>query len=705
MSRMRKPSDGRGLARTALALALMSALAPAWSADSSGSASSSGSSSGSSSAESSSDANYDPFSELGVADDSDDGAPAYRDRIIAPERLAPLPADEDEEDTASGPPRAVHLELIAHRSRFGGERSVELGAAFGGFWDTDGFGAISADALLFRSDRERDGGDRWRGSATLWQRGLAMPGGWSVNNGLGVLNTPMPGLLREQYRFFLPSVPMLGASSEWIQRSRGLQLQAAIGRGGTYNGARINGFEPGDGTVATIGAQWAWSKQWTGAASLLVTDGRIVPDDQGLPAFQNGQTRALVFGNRWQGARDSINVNLQASDSDGAQAAGVWLDARADRGRFSHRYGAFHLQPDLAWGAWPINNDVRGGYYRVDFNRARWSWNAGIDRIDSISGTGFDGWYGNAFVRYQASPRLGYGGGLSARDSSDSADSAAQALQLFVDTGTRIGQTRLQFDLARAERDADSWQFLLDHALRLREGSRLSVSAGIGELADGSSAASRTMTLATYGGFDLTDDFSLDGTLRWSRSEGDDASTGGDSNGLDLNLGWRWRIASRWTLLGNLSESRGSRRSPFALDPLTNQPVFGTLPHDRAAYLSLRYDYSAGRARQVLGGAPGAASGRITGSVFLDENADGVRSASEQPAANITIVLDDRYSVRTDDQGRFVFERVAVGAHRIEAIPDNLPLPWSIDDEGARRRVQVDVRGDASVEIGAQRPR
>ena len=696
MSRMRMPSTDYGLARTVLALALMLAMAPAWSANSSGSASSSGSSS----AESSTDANYDPFAELGVAADSDGTAQPYRDRIIAPERLATLPADEDEDNTASGPPRAVHLELIAHRSRFAGERSVELGAAFGGFWDTDDFGAISADALLFRSDRERDGGDRWRGSATLWQRGLPMPGGWSVNNGLGVLNTPMPGLLREQYRFFLPSVPMLGASSEWIQRSRGLQLQAAIGRGGTYNGARINGFEPGNGTVATIGAQWAWSKQWTGAASLLATDGRIVPDDQGLPAFQNGQTRALVFGNRWQGARDSLGVNLQASDSDGQQATGVWLDARSDRGRFSHRYGAFHLQPDLAWGAWPINNDVRGGYYRVDFNRARWSWNAGLDRIDSISGTGFDGWYGNAFMRYQASPRLGYGGGLSARDSSNGSDSA-QALQLFVDTRTRLGQTRLQFDRAQAERNADSWQFLVDHALNMREGLRLSVSAGIGELANGQSAASRTMTLATYGGFDLTDDFSLDGTVRWSRSDGDDDN----AHGLDLNLGWRWRVASRWTLLGNLSQSRGSRRSPFALDPVTNQPVFETLPHDRAVYVSLRYDYSAGRARQVLGGAPGTASGRIIGSVFLDENADGVRSASEQPAANITIVLDDRYSVRTDDQGRFVFERVAVGAHGIEAIPDNLPLPWSIDDEQARRRLQVDVRGDASVDIGAQRPR
>ena len=683
MSGMRRSSTGSGHARTALALALMLALKPGLAAESSAA-----------------DTSYDPFAELGVIADNDaDAQPAYRDRIIAQERLAPLPAD-DEDDTASGPPRAVHVELIAHRSRFAGERSTEFGAAFGGFWETDAFGAISADALLFRSDRERDGGNRLRGSATLWQRGLPMPGGWSVNNGLGVLNTPMPALLREQYRFFLPSVPMLGGSSEWHQRTRGLQLQAAIGRGGVYNGSRINGFEPGDGSVVTIGAQWTWSKQWAGAASLLVTDGRIVPDSEGLPAFQNGQTRSLVFANRWQGAHDSISVNLQASDTDKAQAAGVWLDARADRGRFTHRYGAFHLQPELAWGAWPINNDVRGGYYRLDFNRARWSWNAGIDRIDSISGTGFEGWYGNAFMRYQASPRLGYGGGLSARDSTSSADGGAQALQMFLDTQSRLGQTRLQYDRAHDGRDADSWQLLVDHALRLREGSRLSVSAGVGELAYGQTGASRTTTLATYGGFDLTDDFSIDGTVRWSRSEGDD-----DSHGLDLNLGWRWRVASRWTLLGNLSESRGSRRSPFALDPLTNQPVFDTLPHDRAVYLSLRYDYSAGRTRPVLGGAPGAASGRIVGSVFLDDNGDGVRSASEQPVANVTIVLDDRYSVRTDDQGRFAFERVAVGAHRLEAVPDNLPLPWSIDDESARRSLQVDVRGETAVDIGAVRPR
>lgn len=657
---------------------------------------------GSNDAGSEDSAAYDPFRAFGFsADDAGEPPSTYRDRIIAPDKLAALPPDEDDEDALAGPPRAFHLEAIAHSTRFGGERSVELGAAFGGYWDTADWGAISADALMFHSDRDRNDGQRLRGTATLWQRGLQMPGNWSLDNGLGVLNTPMPDLLRDQYRFILPSVPMVGASTDWRQRERGLRVQAGIGRGGSYNGARLNGFEIGDGSVFTAAAQWRWSPRIDGAVDVLLTDGRIVPDDQGLPDFQNGRTRALFTAHRWNGTRDSVQLNMLASNGNGNSAAGVWLDARSDRGSLVHRYGLFRLEPDLAWGAWPINNDVQGGYYRIDFNRARWSVNATLDRIDSVSGEGFDGWYGNGYLRYQASPRMGYGGGLTARQSGrDGSDDRAQSLQLFVDRLSDWGQTRLQYDRAHDSGGADSWQILVDHALRMREDSRLSLSAGFGELARDRDAANRTVTLAAYGGVDLTDTFSVDGSVRWGRSSGTD-----DSRGTDLNLGWRWRIGSRWSLLGNMIESRGSRRSPFALDPITNQPVFETLPHDRSVFLSLRYDYRAGQPRGVLGGPPNAATGDIVGTIFLDENNDRVRGASERPAANITVLLDGRFSATTDEQGRFRFERVAVGTHDLLVMPDNLPLPWVIEDERGNPRVQVEVRKAATVEIGAVRQR
>ena len=694
MSRRQASRNVGSIVRNTLALALLCILHPACAANASASAAEGTGNN----TDANVDANYDPFSEFEDNDDAGDRPPAYVDRIIAPEKLETLPAED--ESVESGLPRAFHVDLIAHTTHFANERSDEFGVGFGGFWDTDALGTLSADALLFRSDRARDG-NRWRGTATLWQRGLQMPGGWTVNNGLGVLNTPMPDALREQYRFFLPSVPVLGVSSEWRRNGTHTIWTAAVGRGGGYGGTRLSGFESGDGSVATVGAQWAWSDQWTGAVSALATDGRIVPQSQGLPAFQTSRSQAVVLTNRWQGGHDSVTANVQTSHTDHGSASGLWLDARSDRGRMTHRYGLFYLEPDLAWGAWPINNDVRGGYYRVEFNRARWSANLGIDRISSISGHGFDGWYGNAYARYQSSSRLGYGGGLSARDNrSNGRHDRAEALQLFADLQSNLGQTRFQFDTSRDSRSDGSWQLLVDHALRLREGSRLSLSAGYGAIADDNGRATRTLTLASYGGVDLTDNFTVNGTIRWTRSNGAE-----DAHGLDMNLGWQWRIASRWSLLGNITDNRGSRRSPFLLDPLTNQPIPGSQPHDRSAFITLRYDFSAGRRQGVLGGPPNAATGRISGSLFLDENNDGVRSATEQAAANVTLVLDGMYTVRTDDLGRFRFDRVAVGEHQLTVVPDNLPLPWSISEERAARVVKVEVRQDTVVDIAASRQR
>ena len=238
----------RSIARSALALALCCALHPALAASASGSGTDTD------------DANYDPFSELEGEDNPDkpNRPPAYEDRIIATDKLQALPADEDDEDDSTGLPRAFHVELIAHTTRFTGARSDELGLGFGGFRDTDTLGTLSADLLIFRGRSDRDAGGRWRGTATLWQRGLQMQGGWSANSGLGVLNTPMPDLLRDQYRFFLPSVPLLGATTAWRQAGHRASWSAAIGRGGGYGGTRLSGFEIGDGDVASFGAQWAW---------------------------------------------------------------------------------------------------------------------------------------------------------------------------------------------------------------------------------------------------------------------------------------------------------------------------------------------------------------------------------------------------------------------------------------------------------------
>ena len=57
------------------------------------------------------------------------------------------------------------------------------------------------------------------------------------------------------------------------------------------------------------------------------------------------------------------------------------------RGRYLHNYGVYRLGENLSWGALPINNDVEGGYYRISYQYARWSWNAGLDSIRSLDGS------------------------------------------------------------------------------------------------------------------------------------------------------------------------------------------------------------------------------------------------------------------------------------------------------------------------------
>jgi hypothetical protein len=631
-----------------------------------------------------------------------EAAPAYRDRIIAPHNLQALPPDEEAEQDSDGLPRSFRIELLASRNERGDDRYDEYGISAGGHWETADWGAFSLDATLFDSDRKRFDGLQGSqgglgGAATLWQRDLYLNGGWRVNNGLGVLNTPSTPLQRSQYRFYLPTVAFAGVSSEWQDDRRGLLVQGSFGRAGLYDGTRVVGFELADGEAASLGAQWQWSPQWSGAASFLGTHGRVVPDDRGEAVFEQGDTQALYAATAWQGERDSVQLNLLASDSDIGDAAGAWIDASARRGRYTHNYGGYRLQPDLAWGALPINNDIQGGYYRIAYQYARWIWNASVDRIESISGAGFDGTYATGYARYQADSTLGYGASLNLRHSSDTAHSA----QLFLDKSTAWGQTRLQIDQAGAGDGQESWQVSVDQALPLQQGARLSASLAYGELHyQDQDEATRAATFSLYGGRDISERLSIDGSARWTHGDGD-----GAVRGTDFNLGLNWRMTPRWSVNAALYQSTGSQRSPFVLDPLVTETPFISLPRDRSVFLTLRYERNAGRPQAVLGGATGGPTGSVAGSLFLDENGDGVRAASEQPAANITVLLDGRYAMRTDSLGNFEFPRVAAGPHRVSVVPDNLPLPWYIDDAAAQRVVQVTVRQTARVDIGARRQR
>lgn len=618
----------------------------------------------------------------------------YQDRIIAAQALAPLPPDPDEGGDDSGLPRSLRLGFDYARNERGDEAYDERGASLTGYWETADWGSLSLDATALRSDH-RDG-RRWSGAATLWQRGVHLDGGWRGDNGLGVIATPAPELQRAQYRFFLPTVALAGASSQWSRAEDGRSVYAAFGRAGVFDGTRTVGFDVAEGNVAALGAQWRPAADWTASAALLASDGRIGADARGDAAFFAGRSRAGHWAARWNSDAASVQFNLLGSRSDGRDASGGWIDASARRGRLRHDAGVFSLDPGLAWGALPVNQDVRGGYYRIGYQYGRWLWNAGVDEIRSISGRGFDGRYATGYARYQASTRLGYGASASLRQADGGDD--AYSLQGFADYRSDWGQTRLQLDRADAGDGERSWQASVDQALPLPEGQHLSLSLAYAQLGQRGHDPTRSVSASLYGGLRLGQRWSLDGNARWTRGDGPSAL-----RGSDLNLSLSGALSRAWSLSAALYQSRGSQRSPFLLDPLALDSPFQRLPRERSALLTLRYDWQAGRPLPVLGAAPGAATGAIAGALYLDENGDGVRSASERPAANVSVILDGRWSARTDSNGAFAFARVGVGEHRLQIVADNLPLPWSLSD--APVPVRVSVRDTARVEIGATRPR
>jgi hypothetical protein len=141
------------------------------------------------------------------------------------------------------------------------------------------------------------------------------------------------------------------------------------------------------------------------------------------------------------------------------------------------------------------------------------------------------------------------------------------------------------------------------------------------------------------------------------------------------------------------------------VSPLT-PPVATPVPavQERGMFLTFRYRRASGAHFAPLGGAPGAGSGEISGVVFLDTNNNGRSDAGEAGAANVTVVLDGRFSVQTDAAGRFTFPVVATGHHVITVVPDNLPLPWLLIN-GGRSELEVSTRGRTEIGIAAQRPR
>jgi hypothetical protein len=634
-------------------------------------------------------------------------APVYQDRYIGGGSLSPdISMGDNSTSDTGGLARSLQIDAVASvlTSHDGGSghNVTENGVIAKTQWETAVYGAWSLDAAL-RTDGSNSGpSEQGQGGViTLRQRGMPFDGNWQADNALGDVNSPDITMARLQPRFYLPTAPLQGLTTEWRGPS-GLQIVAGGGVPGVYEGIIVPNFRTLDGSTATAGAEWSPSSHWTLGGQLVeahdvnLAIGPVI-DGSTLMSSTTGLLSAA-----WENGGEHVQANfLDGSISGKGNAFGTWIDGSIVQGRWTQNAGLFRIDPDMTWGNQLITNDAQGGYYRLNYQSRQWLADVGIDEVRSVSGLGTNTTFLTGDTRCQISRDWGVGGvaNVSRTDGGSS-----WSLEGFIDHANGGGTGRVQADFTETPVGQDT-TVTLNQAWSTPAGMRLSTSASVerisGAVTNGLAQDSTVLSLGAFGGGQFRYGLGIDGNVLWAR-----AVQGRTAPGVSANVSLIWQIAHDWQILGTYYDSRvGSWESLTVTSPLTPPvaiPVAAV--QERGVFLTIRFRRASGSHFAPLGGAPGAGSGEVVGVVYLDANYNGQPDAGEAGAPNVTVVLDGRFSVQSDAAGRFTFPVVATGHHVITVVADNLPLPWVLIGEG-RKEIEVTTRDRTLISIGAQRPR
>ncbi|MDP9088224.1 MAG: hypothetical protein M3O26_05740 [Pseudomonadota bacterium] len=634
-------------------------------------------------------------------------APAYQDRYIGGGSLPPdISRGDDSISDTHGLARSLQFDGVvsALSSRVAGYEShvVEHGFVAKTQWETAAYGAWSLDASA-RTGGSTFGsaGQGQGGVVTLRQRGMPFDGDWQADNGLGDLNSPEINLARIQPRFYLPTAPLQGIATEW-RGPAGLQIVAGGGVPGIYEGIVVPDFRTLAGYTATAGAQWSPGSQWTVGSQII--EARDVNLSAG-PLIDSptrmSSTTGLVTA-AWSDRSAHLQMNLLDGDvSTKSNAVGAWIDASIARGRFLHSAGMFRIDPNMTWGNQLISNDAQGGYYRLNYQSRQWLADVGVDQVRSVSRRGTNTTFLTGDTRYQLSRDWGVG---SAANISRADGASSWSLEGYVDHSNAAGTGRVQADFAETSSGRDA-ALILNETWSMPVGVRLSTSTSVerisGALINNLQQDSTVLSIAAYGGGQFTTSLGLEGNVRWAA-----AVQGRAAPGVSANVSLTWQLSPAWEVLLTYYDARAGSWKPLMVQSPLTPPVATPVPavEERGMFLTFRYRRASGSHFAPLGGAVGAGSGEVSGSVFLDANNNGRSDAGELGAPNVTVVLDGRFSVQTDAGGRFDFPVVATGRHVITVISDNLPLPWTLVNDG-RAQFEVKTRDRTEISIAAQRPR
>lgn len=613
------------------------------------------------------------------------------------EDLQPEPldaADAAPAYDATGWPRFLRLETRLGTEPFDASHRSRIGYAVYGLLETPNHGSLTLDG----SHSPYAG----RGTITLRQRGLPLGSGWTGNHEAGILNSPLPPISRMPSRVYLPSALIQGLGGEWTRNDGGWQWQAATGEPGRLEGQPSSVWRSGVGRRHSASLQWQPEVQttpadpldrpgWTFAAQVAAARGVSLLDDPQLPGERFDADGALLAARHETDHRRLQAQWVQASGGRaGGERQGLWVDAEWDDGPRRHGAGLYRLDPDLHWAGQPMAGDAQGVYVRSAWRTRQWSAEGSLDWLQSVSGDTTDGYYATLSGRRRLGAGSQLGAGMALRDF----DGRAWTAYTDWRHGNAWGAAGWRLDFSGGTSQASEQRLSYDQDWRVPQGWTVATSVGLGRVgAYAGQAAQNFWAAALSLGAPL-------GSRAGLRASFDTERRSGGQRQLSLSVGANWRIDTRWSLEAQFNRSLGQSSSP-SIDPLA-PPVTVLSTADRSFYAVLRYELQAGSRLAPLGGRAQEGGGRVEGVVYLDANRSGKQEASEQGASGVTVLLDNRYAVRTDAQGRFEFPFVAAGTRTVTVRNDTLPLPWSVVDDG-QVKITVRLREETKLAIPVQK--
>ena len=406
-------------------------------------------------------------------------------------------------------------------------------------WETAAYGAWSLDAAL-RTDASNSGpSEQGQGGViTLRQRGMPFDGDWQADNSLGDVNSPDIAMARLQPRFYLPTAPLQGLTTEWRGPS-GLQVVAGGGAPGVYDGIVVPNFRTLDGSTATAGAQWSPALALDGGRPARRSP-RREPRHRSRDRWHHAACHPRPDSCRPPGrtaANMSRRIFWTADISGKGNAFGTWIDASIAQGRIVQNAGVFRIDPDMTWGNQLITNDAQGGYYRLNYQSRQWLADVGVDEVRSVSGLGTNTTFLTGDTRYQLSRDWGVGGvaNVSRTDGGSS-----WSLEGFVDHSNSGGTGRVQADFTETPVGQDT-TLTLNQAWSTPAGMRLSTSASVerisGAVTNGLGQDSTVLSLGAFGGGQFSNGLGIDGNVLWAR-----AVQGRAAPGVSANVSLTWQM-------------------------------------------------------------------------------------------------------------------------------------------------------------------